>query len=103
MSTHPGAEEAPECLCAADAQAKQEGTGDRHWGPRTQTHTGGSSQRRSSLPSLLEMNLANITPGQTPQSDRILAIWGSAALCVASAHTSPGLCVHTCGDAGARA
>lgn len=33
ISTRPGAKEALTCLCAADVQAKQEGTGDHHPGP----------------------------------------------------------------------
>jgi len=45
-STYPGAEEAPECLCAADAQAKQEGTGDRHGGLPMQTHINGPLSMR---------------------------------------------------------
>lgn len=40
-STYPGA---GQCLCAADAQAKQEGTGDPHWELRMQTHVNRPSQ-----------------------------------------------------------
>lgn len=70
-STYPGAEEAPECLCVADAQAKQEGTGDRHWGLRMQTNISRPSQCGSSLPLPFQMNITNITVGQTPASDHI--------------------------------
>ena len=51
-STYPGAQEAPKCLCAADAQAKQEGTGDCHWGLRMQAHISRPSQCGSGLPLL---------------------------------------------------
>lgn len=61
----------PQCLCAADAQAKQEGTGDRHWGLWRQTHIHRPSQCGLSLPLLVEMNITNITIGQTPWNDHI--------------------------------
>lgn len=80
-STRP--EEAPECLCVAGAQAKQEGTGDRHWGLRTPTNL-----RRPPCCKFahahVQMNIANITPGHMRVSDRIKtrAVW------VAKVHVS---------------
>lgn len=47
-TTSTRAAEAPECLCVAGAQAKQEGTGDRRWGLRTQTNPSKAPWFRSS-------------------------------------------------------
>lgn len=69
-STYPEAE-APECLCVADAQAKQEGTGDRHLGLKMQSNISRPSKCGSGLPLPFQMNIANITVGQTPLSDHI--------------------------------
>lgn len=52
-STCPGADKASECLCVADAQAKQEGTEDGHLGFRTETHIHRPSQRPSGLSSVI--------------------------------------------------
>ncbi|KAI9547576.1 hypothetical protein NQZ68_014842 [Dissostichus eleginoides] len=76
--------EAPECLCAADAQAKQEGTGDRHWGLPTQTHINKPSQCGSSMMTsaagqgvgegaLVSVNVESVThtsPACTPRSQQ---------------------------------
>lgn len=69
-STYPEAE-APECLCVADAQAKQEGTGDRHLGLKMQSNISRPPKCGSSLPLPFQMNITNITVGQTPLSDHI--------------------------------
>lgn len=55
------------CLCAADTQAKQEETGDSHWGLRMHTLASACALNDDQVC----LNTANFTTGQTHVSDYI--------------------------------
>lgn len=81
-STYPAAQQAPECLCVADTQAKQEGTGDCHWGLKMLTNISRPSQCGRDLLLPFQMNITKITVDQTPETDHVWVI----ALRMATSH-----------------